>query len=222
MTFGDLLQTAPGQTAASMAPVIPVIVLDDPRHAVPLARACVAGGITLLEVTLRTPAALEAIRRIAAEVPEAQVGAGTVTALPDLARAAAAGARFIVTPGFDRSMAAAARDRGMPLLPGVMTPSEVMAALGEGLSVLKFFPAQAAGGVVMLRALAGPFPSIRFCPTGGVDARNAPDYLALPNVVAVGGSWLTPAAAIAREDWSAITTLARSAASLRRGAGSPA
>jgi len=218
MTFGELLDPPAGQPDAPMAPVIPVIVLDDPRHAVPLARACVAGGITLLEVTLRTPAAFEAIRRIATEVPEARVGAGTVVALPDLARVAAAGARFVVTPGLDRALVAAARNLGMPMMPGVMTPSEVMAALGEGLTVLKFFPAQAAGGVGMLRALAGPFPTVRFCPTGGVDARNAPEYLALPNVVAVGGSWLTPAAAIAREDWAAITTLARSAASLARGA----
>lgn len=219
MTFGDLLQSSGAALPPRLAPVIPVIVLDDARHAVPLARACVAGGVTLLEVTLRTPAGLEAIRRIAAEVPDAVVGAGTVVALPDVARVAAAGARFVVTPGFDRSLASAARDAGLPLMPGVMTPSDVMAALGEGLSLLKLFPAQAAGGIALLNALAGPFPTVRFCPTGGVDARSAPDYLALPNVFAVGGSWLTPAAAIARQDWAAVTTLARAAASLQRGPG---
>ena len=217
MTFGELLLGSGGSSRP--APVIPVIVLDDARHAVPLARACVAGGVALLEVTLRTPAGLEAIRRIAAEVPEAVVGAGTVVALPDVARVAAAGARFVVTPGFDRSIAAAVRDAGLPLMPGVMTPSEVMAALSDGLSLLKFFPAQAAGGVAMLRALSGPFPGVRFCPTGGVDARIASDYLALPNVFAVGGSWITPAATIARQDWAAVTTLARAAASLPRGPG---
>jgi 2-dehydro-3-deoxyphosphogluconate aldolase/(4S)-4-hydroxy-2-oxoglutarate aldolase len=214
MTFGDLLGGSGGPSPP--APVIPVIVLDDARHAVPLARACVAGGVALLEVTLRTRAGLDAIRRIAAEVPDAVVGAGTVVARSDVARVAAAGARFVVMPGFDRSIAAAARDAGLPPMPGVMTPSEVMAALGEGLSFLKFFPAQAAGGVSMLRALAGPFPNVAFCPTGGIDARTATDYLALPNVFAVGGSWMTPAAAIARQDWAAVTTLARAAASLPR------
>jgi 2-dehydro-3-deoxyphosphogluconate aldolase/(4S)-4-hydroxy-2-oxoglutarate aldolase len=141
-----------------------------------------------------------------------------VTALPDVARVAAAGARFIVSPGFDRSIAAAARDRGLQLMPGVMTPSEVMAAMAEGLSLLKFFPAGMAGGIPMLKALAGPVPTVRFCPTGGIDARSASDYLALPNVVAIGGSWLTPASAIARQDWAAVTTLARGAAALTRGA----
>lgn len=197
--------------------MIPVIVLEDPDMAVPLARACAEGGVTVLEVTLRTPAGLESIRRIAAEVPEAWVGAGTVTSLADVARVAAAGARFIVSPGFDRSIAAAARDRGLQLMPGVMTPSEVMAAMAEGLSLLKFFPAGMAGGIPMLKALAGPFPTVRFCPTGGIDARSASDYLALPNVVAIGGSWLTPASAIARQDWAAVTTLARGAAALTRG-----
>jgi 2-dehydro-3-deoxyphosphogluconate aldolase/(4S)-4-hydroxy-2-oxoglutarate aldolase len=211
-----LLDPPPGSRAPAIARVIPVIVLDDARAAVPLAQACVAGGVTVLEVTLRTPAGLESIRRIAAEVPEACIGAGTVLGAPDIVRAAAAGARFAVSPGFDRSVAAAARDHGIALMPGVMTPSEAMAAMSEGLSLLKFFPAVPAGGLAMLGALAGPFPGLRFCPTGGVDARSAPDYLALPNVVAVGGSWLTPAPAIARQDWAAITTLARAAASLGR------
>jgi len=215
MTLQDLLHAAAAAARCAVSPVIPVIVLDDARHAVPLARACVAGGVTVLEVTLRTAAGLESIRRIAAEVPEAWVGAGTVTSVGDVARVAAAGARFVVSPGFDRAIAAASRDHGLPMMPGVMTPSEVMAAMAEGLSVLKFFPAAPAGGVAMLRALAGPFPGIRFCPTGGIDARVAPDYLALPNVMAVGGSWLTPPGAIAREDWAAVTTLARAAASMR-------
>jgi 2-dehydro-3-deoxyphosphogluconate aldolase/(4S)-4-hydroxy-2-oxoglutarate aldolase len=204
-----------------VAPVIPVIVIDRTQDAVPLAQACVAGGVAVLEVTLRTPAGLESIRRIAAEVPGAWVGAGTVTTVPDVARVAQAGARFIVSPGFDREIVAAARDLGIEAMPGVMTPSEIMAALSEGVSLLKFFPAAAAGGIPMLKALGGPFPSVRFCPTGGIDARSAPDYLALPNVVAIGGSWLTPAAAIARQDWAAITTLARAAASLTRD-GAPA
>jgi 2-dehydro-3-deoxyphosphogluconate aldolase/(4S)-4-hydroxy-2-oxoglutarate aldolase len=217
MTLTELLVPAPGGARDPAAPVIPVIVLDDARHAVPLARACLAGGVELLEVTLRTPAGLEAIRRIAAEVPQAVVGAGTVTTPAEVARVAAAGARFAVSPGFDAALAAAARDHGLPLMPGVMTPGEAMAAMAAGLSLLKFFPAAAAGGTAMLKALAGPFPSLRFCPTGGVDARNAAEYLALPNVVAVGGSWITPASAIAREDWAAVSTLARAAASLPRG-----
>jgi 2-dehydro-3-deoxyphosphogluconate aldolase/(4S)-4-hydroxy-2-oxoglutarate aldolase len=214
MTLLELFDPQPGGVRSPMAPIVPVIVLDDPRHAVPLARACVAGGVEVLEITLRTPAGLEAIRRIAAEVPDAWVGAGTVTTVADVERVAAAGARFAVSPGFDRAVAAAARDHGLPLMPGVMTPSEVMAAISEGFGLLKFFPAGAAGGVPMLKALAGPFPTLRFCPTGGIDARSAPEYLALPNVVAVGGSWLTPASAIAREDWAAVTTLARAAASM--------
>lgn len=215
MTLLELLDPSPGSPHELAAPVIPVIVLDDARHAVPLAEACVAGGVRILEVTLRTPAGLDAIRRIAADVPDAWVGAGTVASAPDVVRVAAAGARFVVSPGFDRSVAAAARDHGLPLMPGVMTPTEAMAAMAEGLVLLKFFPARAAGGVAMLQALAGPFPSLRFCPTGGIDARAAPDYLALGNVVAVGGSWMTPASAIAREDWAAVTTLARAASALR-------
>jgi 2-dehydro-3-deoxyphosphogluconate aldolase/(4S)-4-hydroxy-2-oxoglutarate aldolase len=215
MTLQDLFRPSVSAPIEPAAPVIPVIVLDDPRHAVPLAQACVAGGVRVLEVTLRTPAGLESIRRIAAEVPDAWIGAGTVTSAADVGRVAAVGARFAVSPGFDRSVAAAARDLGLPLMPGVVTPSETMAAMAEGLTMLKFFPAVAAGGIPMLKALSGPFPGVWFCPTGGVDARSAADYLALDNVLAVGGSWLTPASAIARQDWAAITTLARAAASLR-------
>jgi 2-dehydro-3-deoxyphosphogluconate aldolase/(4S)-4-hydroxy-2-oxoglutarate aldolase len=217
MTLQDLFRPSASTPIEPAAPVIPVIVLEDARHAVPLARACVAGGVRVLEVTLRTPAGLDAIRRIAAEVPDAWVGAGTVTSVADVGRVAAVGARFAVSPGFDRSVVAAARDLGLPLMPGVMTPSEAMAAMSEGLSMLKFFPAGPAGGIPMLQALAAPFPGLWFCPTGGIDARSAADYLALGNVLAVGGSWMTPASAIAREDWAAITTLARAAASLRAG-----
>lgn len=215
MTLQDLFRPSDSAPIEPAAPVIPVIVLDDPSHAVPLAQACVAGGVRVLEVTLRTPAGLESIRRIAAEVPDAWVGAGTVTSAADVGRVAAVGARFAVSPGFDRSVARRGRDLGLPLMPGVMTPSETMAAMAEGLTMLKFFPAVAAGGIPMLKALSGPFPGVWFCPTGGVDARSAAEYLALDNVLAVGGSWLTPASAIARQDWAAITTLARAAASLR-------
>jgi 2-dehydro-3-deoxyphosphogluconate aldolase / (4S)-4-hydroxy-2-oxoglutarate aldolase len=208
MTLQDLFEPSPAAPIEPAAPVIPVIVLDDPRHAVPLAHACVAGGVRVLEVTLRTPAGLEAIRRIAAEVPDAWVGAGTVTSAADVGRVAAVGARFVVSPGFDRSVAAAARDLGLPLMPGVMTPSEVMAARPRACRCSSSSrPPRRAASRCSGRS-SGPFPALRFCPTGGIDARNAPEYLALDNVIAVGGSWLTPASAIAREDWSAITTLA--------------
>jgi 2-dehydro-3-deoxyphosphogluconate aldolase/(4S)-4-hydroxy-2-oxoglutarate aldolase len=199
------------------APVIPVIVLDDATRAVALARACAAGGVTILEVTLRTAAGLEAIRRIASEVPQVLVGAGTVLQPADVVAVAAAGARFVVSPGLDAATVQAAQQHGLEVMPGVMTPSEVMAAMRLGLSLLKFFPASAAGGVAMLQALGGPFPSIRFCPTGGIGAEAAPAYLALPNVVAVGGSWLTPAAAIAGGDWDLITARCAAASRLRAG-----
>lgn len=216
MSLTEWFEPPPGSRRPRPAPVIPVIVLDDPAHAVPLARACVDGGVKVLEVTLRTAAGLESIRRIAAEVPEAVVGAGTVTVPAELAQVVAAGARFVVSPGFDRGLVAAARDLSMPIVPGVMTPSEVMAGVAEGLTLLKLFPAAVAGGVAMLQALAGPFPGVRFVPTGGIDARTAAQYLAQPNVLAVGGSWLVPSSAIERRDWAAVTTLARAAESLRR------
>lgn len=196
-------------------PVIPVIVLDDAARAVPLTRALLAGGVRVLEVTLRTPAALEAVRRIARDVPDALVGVGTITRAADFAAAKEAGARFGVSPGLTAELADAARSTGLPLLPGVMTPTDVIAATGAGFQQLKLFPAQQAGGIGMLKAMAGPFPDVTFCPTGGITIATAPDFLALANVACVGGSWLTPRAAIERADWGAVTTLAREAASLR-------
>jgi 2-dehydro-3-deoxyphosphogluconate aldolase/(4S)-4-hydroxy-2-oxoglutarate aldolase len=197
------------------APVIPVIVLDDVAHAVPLARALVEGGIRMLEVTLRTPAALACIEAIATEVPGAVAGAGTVRTAADAKAAASAGARFAVSPGYTHEVGEACRAVGLPLLPGVATSSEIMRAQADGYAELKFFPAAQAGGVAMLKAFGGPFHDVRFCPTGGVSAANAREYLALPNVVCVGGSWLCPADAVKAGDWTRITQLAREAVALR-------
>ena len=202
---------------ASHGPVIPVIVLERLRDAVPLARALVEGGVRVLEVTLRTPVALDCIEAIASQVPEALVGAGTVRSPADARRARAAGASFAVSPGYTSEVAAACRDAGLPLLPGVATPSEVMQAQAEGHDFLKFFPATAAGGVPMLKALGGPFPDVRFCPTGGITARTAPEFLGLANVPVCGGSWLTPADAIEAGDWARITRLAVEASALSAG-----
>ena len=198
-----------------VGPVIPVIAIEDLARAVPLAQALVAGGVRVLEVTLRTPVALDAIRLIARDVPEAIVGVGTLTRPEDFAEALDAGARFGVSPGLTPVLIEAARDSGLPLLPGVMTPSDVIAARLAGFRELKLFPAQQAGGIGMLKALAGPFPDVTFCPTGGITVETAPDYLALPNVGCVGGSWLTPQAALATGAWDAITDLAQRAAALR-------
>ncbi len=199
-----------------LGPVIPVIVVDQVDHAVPLARALVAGGVRVLELTLRTPVALDSIRAIAAEVEGAIVGVGTITRGDDIPRAIDAGARFGVSPGLTPEIVAAAKAHPeLPLLPGVMTPTEVMAARAAGFDALKLFPAQPAGGIAMLQALCGPFPDLLFCPTGGIDVTTAPKFLALPNVPCVGGSWLVPSAAIAAGEWSRITTLARAAAALR-------
>jgi 2-dehydro-3-deoxyphosphogluconate aldolase/(4S)-4-hydroxy-2-oxoglutarate aldolase len=198
------------------APVIPVIVLDDVSHAVPLARALVEGGIRMLEVTLRTPVALACIEAIAAEVPAAIAGAGTVRNAADAKAAAAAGARFAVSPGYTHAVGQACRDMGLPLLPGVATASEVMRAQDDGYSELKFFPAMQSGGPAMLKAWSGPFIDVRFCPTGGVTPANAKEFLALPNVVCVGGSWLTPADSVKAGDWGRITQLAREAVALRK------
>jgi 2-dehydro-3-deoxyphosphogluconate aldolase/(4S)-4-hydroxy-2-oxoglutarate aldolase len=197
------------------APVIPVIVLDDVAHAVPLARALVEGGIRMLEVTLRTPAALACIEAIATDVPGAVAGAGTVRTAADAKAAATAGARFAVSPGYTHEVGDACRDVGLPLLPGVATSSEIMRAQADGYAELKFFPAAQAGGVAMLKAFGGPFHDVRFCPTGGVSAANAREYLALPNVVCVGGSWLCPPEAVKAGDWTRITQLAKEAVSLR-------
>ncbi len=197
------------------ASVIPVIVLNDVQHAVPLARALVAGGIRMLEVTLRTPVALECIARIAQEVPEAVVGAGTVRSTRDAQAAAKAGARFAVSPGFTPTVGQACQDANLPLLPGVATGSEIMMAQEAGYTQLKFFPAMQAGGPAMLKAWSGPFFDVQFCPTGGVSEGNAKDFLALPNVVCVGGSWLTPADAVAAHDWARITALAAAAVTLK-------
>lgn len=198
-----------------VSPVIPVVVIDDADDAVPLAEALVAGGVKVIEITLRTPAAIDAVRAITAAVHDMVVGVGTVRRAEDFASAADAGARFAVSPGLTDRLLAAAKDSGLSYLPGVMTPSEVMRAQEAGLSDLKLFPAEAAGGIALLRGLAGPFPDVTFCPTGGISADTARSYLALANVACVGGSWLTPKAAIAAEDWPAITALARAAVSLR-------
>lgn len=193
------------------APVIPVIVLTDVAHAVPMARALVAGGIRMLEVTLRTPQALACMEAIAKEVPGAVVGAGTVRSAADAAAAAKAGARFAVSPGYTRTVGQACRDNGLSLLPGVATGSEIMMAQEDGYTELKFFPAMQAGGPAMLKAWGGPFFDVKFCPTGGVTPGNAAEFLNLPNVACVGGSWLVPADALAQGDWARIESLARAA-----------
>ena len=212
--------TSPPQLTALQvmqdAPVIPVIVLHDLAHAVPMARALVAGGIRMLEVTLRTPQALACMEAIAQEVPGAVVGAGTVRSAADAAAAAKAGAQFAVSPGYTRVVGQACRDQGLPLLPGVATGSEIMMAQEDGYTELKFFPALQAGGTAMLKAWAGPFFDVKFCPTGGVTPGNAAEFLRLPNVACVGGSWLVPADALAQGDWGRIEALAREASQLQR------
>ncbi len=201
------------------APVIPVIVLNDLAYAVPMARALVAGGVRMLEVTLRTPVALACMEAIARDVPEAVVGAGTVRSAADAQAAAMAGARFAVSPGYTHAIGQACRDVGLPLLPGVATGSEILMCQEDGLTELKFFPALQAGGSAMLKAWSGPFGEVRFCPTGGISTANAAEFLALSNVACVGGSWLVPADALAQGDWARITQLARASRSLRSSAG---
>ena len=198
------------------APVIPVIVLHKVEHAVPMAEALVAGGIRVLEVTLRTPQGLACIEAIAKAVPQAIVGAGTVRSAADAAAAAQAGARFAVSPGYTNKLGQACRDLKLPLLPGVATSSEIMAAMEDGLSELKFFPAAQSGGLQMLKAWQGPFGDVRFCPTGGISPANAAEFLALSNVVCVGGSWLVPASALDSGNWSQITDLALATLTLRQ------
>ena len=198
------------------ASVIPVIVLNDVAHAVPMARALVAGGIRMLEVTLRTPQALACMEAIAQEVPGAVVGAGTVRSAADAVAAAKAGARFAVSPGYTQVVGQACRDHGLSLLPGVATGSEIMMAQDDGYTELKFFPAMQAGGPAMLKAWSGPFFDVKFCPTGGVTPGNASEFLTLPNVACVGGSWLVPADALAQGDWARIEALAREACQIQR------
>lgn len=195
-------------------PVVPVVVIDDVDVAIPIARALVRGGIGLIEVTLRSPVALDAISRIADEVPEMVVGAGTVCAREQVKAAAAAGARFLVSPGATDDLLDAMQDEGLPFLPGTASPSDMMRLLERGITQAKLFPASAVGGVALLNAVHGPLPELRFCPTGGISATTAPAYLALPNVMCVGGSWLTPADAVASRDWAAIADLARASAAL--------
>ncbi len=199
----------------SLAPVVPVLVIEDAATAVPLARALVKGGLPAIEITLRTPAALEAIRRVAGEVEGAVVGAGTVNRAEDVAAALAAGSRFLVSPGTTPRLLDALLDQPAPFLPGAVTASEVMALMERGVSHVKFFPAEAVGGVGAIKGIGGPIPQVRFCPTGGIDLAKAPAYLKLPNVPCVGGSWVAPADAVAAGDWARIETLAREAAALK-------
>jgi 2-dehydro-3-deoxyphosphogluconate aldolase/(4S)-4-hydroxy-2-oxoglutarate aldolase len=199
----------------ALAPVIPVLTVEGPADAVPLARALVAGGLRALEFTLRTAGALEAIRAVAAEVEGAVPGVGTVARPQELRDAAKAGARFAVSPGHTAALLAAARGMAMPYLPGVQTVSEAMALAEQGWTRLKFFPAEPAGGLAWLKAVAAPLPGLKFCPTGGIDAVKAPAYLALPTVPVVGGSWVAPADKVKSGDWAGIAALARAAASLR-------
>ena len=203
-------------TLCRMAPVIPVLVIRDPAHAAPLARALVAGGLPVLEVTLRTPAALEVIAEMT-RIPGAVVGAGTVLSPADVRAVMAAGAGFAVSPGATDRLLGACEEAGLPILPGAATATEAMVLLERGYSTQKFFPAQIAGGAPALRALASPLPQITFCPTGGIGPANAADFLSLPNVACVGGSWVAPPEMIGAGDWAGIEALARAASALPRG-----
>ncbi|MEU4918132.1 bifunctional 4-hydroxy-2-oxoglutarate aldolase/2-dehydro-3-deoxy-phosphogluconate aldolase [Streptomyces parvus] len=206
--------SAPAASVLDLAPVVPVVVLHDAADAVPLARALVAGGLPAIEVTLRTPAALESIRAMAAEVPGAVVGAGTVISPEHVRETVAAGARFLVSPGWTDALLEAMKASGLPFLPGVSTTSEVVALLERGVNEMKFFPAEAAGGTAYLKALSAPLPQARFCPTGGISLASAPSYLALPNVGCVGGSWMVPGDAVTARDWDRVARLAAEAAAL--------
>ena len=197
-----------------VVPVVPVVVVDDLASAVPLARALVAGGLPVIELTLRTPVALDAIRAIADEVPDILVGAGTVLTPGQAKQAHDAGAQFLVSPGATPALLGGMADTGLPFLPGTATVSEVLAVLEAGITEMKFFPAEAAGGTAFLGSIASPVPAARFCPTGGITAATAGDYLALPNVGCVGGSWLTPREAVAAGDWARVERLAAEAAAL--------
>ncbi|AKC69590.1 bifunctional 4-hydroxy-2-oxoglutarate aldolase/2-dehydro-3-deoxy-phosphogluconate aldolase [Pandoraea oxalativorans] len=197
-------------------PVVPVLQFDNVEQGEQVSRALLAGGVRVLEITLRTPAAMDVIRHVAGLSDELIVGVGTLTRPAEMAQAVAAGARFGVSPGYTPALGAAAKAAGLPLLPGVVTPSDILAALADGYETVKFFPAEPSGGVPMLKALYGPFREVRFCPTGGISAESAPSYLAQPNVVCVGGSWLTPKALVDAKDWDGITRLARAASALPR------
>ncbi len=199
------------ETILTSGPVVPVIVINKLEQAVPLAKALVAGGVRVLEVTLRTPCAMDAIRAIIKEVPEAIVGAGTVTNVRQLAEVTAAGVQFVISPGVTESLLKAATEGTIPLIPGIATVSELMLGMDYGLREFKFFPAEANGGVKALQAIAGPFPQIRFCPTGGISPKNYRDYLALKSVLCIGGSWLVPNDALAAGDYARITELAKEA-----------
>lgn len=199
-----------------LTPVLPVVVIDDAASAIPLAEALLAGGIDAIEITLRTPAALDAIRAVSNQIPKMTVAAGTVLSAEDLQRAQDAGAQFAVSPGATPALLSAAQDSRIPLLPGVATASDIMLGLEFGLEFFKFFPAATSGGIEMLKAFAGPFASLRFCPTGGINLQNASAYLALENVVCVGGSWVTPASLIEHKDWKGIERLAKQAAAALR------
>lgn len=207
--------SSPSDSLLSLVPVVPVVVLDDLDHAVPVARALVAGGLPVIELTLRTPVALDAIAAISAEVPDILVGAGTITSPELVSRAVQAGAQFLVSPGTTPALLREMAGSGVPFLPGTATVSEAMAVLEAGLSEMKFFPAESSGGAAYLKSLASPLPAARFCPTGGITAATAPSYLSLPNVGCVGGSWLTPADALAAGAWDRVATLAGEAAALR-------
>lgn len=208
---------ADATSALHVSPVIPVVTIADPQHAVPVARALVAGGISIIELTLRTDSALESLKRIANEVPDILVGAGTILTPAQADAATAAGARFLVSPGVTPALLDHMLQLDVPVLPGVATVGEVMAVLERGLTAMKFFPAGPAGGPDYLAAIGAPVPAVQFCPTGGISLASAPDYLSLANVTCVGGSWLTPRAAVEGEDWQQITRLAREAAGLPRG-----
>ncbi|MCX6398335.1 MAG: bifunctional 4-hydroxy-2-oxoglutarate aldolase/2-dehydro-3-deoxy-phosphogluconate aldolase [Propionibacteriales bacterium] len=202
------------ESVLDVVPVMPVVVIDDLATAVPVARALVAGGLPAIELTLRTPVALDALRAIAAEVPEILLGAGTITTPAQAMAAVEAGARFLVSPGLTPDLLTAMRETGLPFLPGTSTVSEVMRVLDAGITEMKFFPAEAAGGTAYLKSVAGPLPRARFCPTGGITPASAPTYLGLSNVGCVGGSWITPADAVAAGDWERISKLAAEAATL--------
>ena len=194
--------------------VVPVLTIDDAGNATDLVSALVAGGLRVAEITLRTPSGIEAIRRVAADVPTAIVGAGTVTTSAAAAAAIDAGARFIVSPGLDDGVIATAHERGVPAIPGIATPTELMRALASGANVVKLFPAEVVGGIDMVAALSAVWPDIRFMPTGGISAANAPRYLAMDRVVAVGGTWMVSRPAVAAGDWDAVTAAAAEAAAL--------